>query len=59
MDFTVEELRKRIDIGVRRGVAKALAEHKKAGKSIAIWQDGKVVIIPPEDIRFDEKMIQE
>ena len=54
MDFSNEELRRRIDIGVRRGVAKALAEHKNSGHSIAIWKDGKVAIIPPEDIRVDK-----
>ncbi len=44
------ELNRRIDLGVRRGAAKALEEHKKAGRCIAIIKDGKVVRIPPEEI---------
>jgi len=44
------DLFKRIDLGVKRGAAKALEEHKKAGRSIVIWQDGKIVKIPPEKI---------
>ena len=58
MDFSNDELRRRIDIGVRRGVAKALAEHKNAGNSIAIWKDGKVVMVPPENIRVENEEIQ-
>jgi len=42
---------KRLDEAIQAGVAKALAEHKRAGRSIAIWKDGKVVIIPPEKIK--------
>jgi hypothetical protein len=42
---------RRIEKGIQAGVAKAIAEHKRAGRSIAIWQDGKVVIVPAKDIR--------
>jgi len=45
------DILKRIDIGVRRGVAKALAEHKRLGQSIVVSQNGKVVTIPPEEIQ--------
>ena len=34
----------------RRGVRAALLEHKRAGNPVAIWQDGKVVWVAPEDI---------
>jgi hypothetical protein len=33
------------------GVAKAIAEHKRAGRSIVVSRNGKVVIVPPEEIR--------
>jgi hypothetical protein len=50
------DLNKKIDIGVHRAAARALAEHKKAGRSIYIWEDGKVVEVPPEKIKVpDEK----
>ncbi len=32
----------------------ALLMHKRAGNPIASWQDGKVVIIQPEDIAVDD-----
>ena len=41
---------KRMEIGVRRGVSRALDRHKKLGEPIVIWKDGKVVEIPPEKI---------
>lgn len=50
-------LSERIDLGVRRGVAHALAEHKKAGRSIVVWQNGRVVRIPPEKIKVDKKLL--
>ena len=38
----------RIDRGIKRGVANALAEHRKAGEKVAIWRNGKIVeILPP------------
>jgi predicted RNA methylase len=40
-----------LDLAIKAGIAKAIAEHKRAGRSIAVWKDGKVVIIPPEAIR--------
>jgi len=53
-----DDLFERIDLGVRRGVARALAEHKKAGRSIYVWQDGKVVEIPAKKIKIDKKLLQ-
>ena len=45
------DILKRMEIGVKRGVALALDRHKKLGYSIAVWRDGKVVIVPPEKIK--------
>jgi hypothetical protein len=42
---------RRILPAMQAGVTKAIAEHKRAGRSIAVWKDGKVTIIPPEKIR--------
>jgi hypothetical protein len=39
-----------IDEALRRAVREALLLHKKLGNSIAVWEDGKVVILPPERI---------
>jgi hypothetical protein len=35
---------------LQRAVAHALWVHKRLGQSIAVWRDGKVVIVPPEEI---------
>ncbi len=49
----------RIDFGIKRGVAQALAEHKKSGQSISVWKDGRVVKIPPEEIQIPENYLSE
>lgn len=39
---------------LRRAVRAALLEHKRAGNPVASWKDGKVVIIPAEEIQVEE-----
>ena len=39
-----------IDNAITEAVARAIEEHRRLGHSIAIWRDGKVVIVPPEEI---------
>jgi hypothetical protein len=38
---------------MREAVRDALRIHKKLGNPIAVWRDGKVVWIPPEEISVD------
>ena len=40
-----------IDRLFRAAVRNALREHKRAGNSVAVWRDGKVVILKPDEIR--------
>ena len=41
---------------MREAVLDALRDHKKAGNPVAVWEDGKVKIIQPEDMVLpDEK----
>ena len=49
------DLFEKIDLGVRRGAARALTEHKKAGKSIAVSRNGKIIRIPPEEIKIPKE----
>ncbi len=44
----------RAEEAFRRAVAEALAEHKRNGIPIAVWRDGKVVRIPPDQIEVRE-----
>ena len=37
----------------REAVREALTVHKKLGNSIVVWRDGRVVIVPPEEIVVD------
>ncbi len=33
-----------------RGVQAALEQHRRAGNDVALWRDGKVVLIGPDEI---------
>ena len=43
-----KDLRQKITAGVKAAVASALEEHRRAGRRVAIWQNGQVRIVPPE-----------
>ena len=43
-------LSSKINEGVKVAIAQALERHRKLGESIAIWRDGKVVILTAEQI---------
>lgn len=42
-----------IDGAIERGVREALREHKLFGNPIAVVRDGRLVLIPPEEIDVD------
>lgn len=44
-----------VTAAIQRGARQALIKHKAMGVPIAIWQDGKVVLIPPEEIEIPEE----
>lgn len=44
------ERAKDIEAVLRQAVNHALRMHKRLGNPIAVWADGKVVIVPPEEI---------
>lgn len=46
-----------IDAAIERGVRDALREHKLFGNPIAVWENGKVVWIPPADIPVDTEAV--
>lgn len=45
---------KEIETILRNAGRQARAMHKKLGNPIASWQDGKVIIIPPEEILVED-----
>ena len=44
----------RIQRALRAGVRRALIRHKRLGESIAVWRDGRVVIVPPDQINIPD-----
>ncbi len=48
-----DELGMKIDKGIKAAVAEALERHRKLGESIAVWANGKVVILRGEEIPLD------
>jgi len=46
----IKELREKVYKGAKIAVRNALLEHKKAGRSIVIMRDGKIITVPPEEI---------
>jgi hypothetical protein len=48
------KLAENIGKGIRAGVKKALLEHKKAGRSIVVWENGKVKKIPASKIKVED-----
>ncbi len=43
-----------VEAALNRAVRNAVLRHKKLGESVAVWRDGRVVIVPPEEIDVDE-----
>jgi hypothetical protein len=44
---------KPIEQVLRRAVRHALLQHKRAGNTVATWQEGRVVLIPAAEIRLE------
>ncbi len=40
----------RAEMALKEAVADAIARHKVQGHPIAVWRDGEMVLIPPEEI---------
>jgi ABC-type proline/glycine betaine transport system ATPase subunit len=56
-DFAAEHARD-IERILRRAVRHALLKHKRLGNPIAVWKDGKVVIVPPEEIVISPELLE-
>lgn len=44
-----------VEQALRRAVREALLRHKKLGNPIAVWRDGEVVLLPPEEIPVEDE----
>lgn len=43
-----------VNRAIKKAVYEALLMHKKLGNPVAIWRDGKVVILQPDEIILEE-----
>lgn len=50
--FTADD---QVDEAVRQAVKDALADHKRRHNTVAVWRDGKVLVLPAEQIEEDGK----
>lgn len=48
---------KDIEAALQRAVNRALLTHKRAGNSIAVWRDGKAVLVPAKEISVEPKTL--
>lgn len=55
--MTSDEIQAAVAKGMYVGVQRALAEHKRMGRSIVVERDGKIVEIPPEEIDVAEEFL--
>lgn len=39
-----------IDRAIEKAVREAIRRHKRLGEPIAVWRDGRVVVVPAEEI---------
>jgi ABC-type proline/glycine betaine transport system ATPase subunit len=42
---------------LQTAVRETLSIHKRLGQSIAIWKDGEVIIVPPEEIIISPELL--
>jgi len=42
-----------VEDALNRAVKLALVEHKRAGNPVAVWRDGKVAWLDPDQIKID------
>ena len=49
------EYSEEVDRAFKAAVKAALLKHKQLNNPVAVWRDGKVVVLSPEEILPDEK----
>ena len=57
-NINLAEQAEAIELILQEGVRQALLIHKRLGNPIAIWKDGKVVIVPPEEIVISPEALE-
>ncbi|MGH9685497.1 MAG: hypothetical protein ACRD5K_00195 [Candidatus Acidiferrales bacterium] len=51
-------LEERAEIALKAAVEKVIVEHARQGLPIYIWRDGRIVEVPPEELRVESARLQ-
>ena len=51
-------LEQRAEMALKAAVERVIVEHARQGLPIYIWRDGKVVEVPPEELRAESARLQ-
>jgi hypothetical protein len=51
-------LEQRAEMALKAAVEEVIVEHARRGLPIYIWRDGKVVEIPPDELRAQATLLQ-
>jgi hypothetical protein len=51
-------LAEKAECALRRAVAKVIAEHQRTGEPLAIWRDGRVVLVSPDQLVLREEPVE-
>lgn len=49
-----DDLFEKVGVALRLAVADAIEEHRRSGHPLAVWQDGRVVLLPPDQAVMPE-----
>ncbi|MBI1762699.1 MAG: hypothetical protein HYR56_14790 [Acidobacteria bacterium] len=49
---------KEVEVLFQQAVQRALWRHKRLGNPVSVWENGQVVIVPPEEIEIDESVLK-
>lgn len=51
-------LEQRAEMALKAAVERVIVEHARQGLPIYVWRDGKVVEVPPEELRVESARLQ-
>jgi hypothetical protein len=51
-------LEKRAEMALKAAVEKVIVEHARQGLPMYIWRDGRVVAVPPDELRAESARLQ-
>ena len=55
LDLPLEE---RAEMALKAAVEKVIVEHARQGLPIYIWRDGRIVEVPPDELRVESVRLQ-